>query len=220
MTENEILSLLKTTAKNLEKNNMQTVIAKNKAEAIEAVKSFLFPKATLTIGGSKTIVDTGIYDMLKKGDYIFYDRADASTQEEKEEIYRKAFSCDAYLSSSNAITKSGVLYNVDGNSNRVSAMLFGPKTLIVVAGYNKIVENMSEAVERVKKIAAPLNCERLGIDNYCALKGQCVSLNGENPDICDGCYSDRRICCSYTAMAYQRIKDRVKVILVAEELGF
>ncbi len=219
MTQNEIILLLEETAKNLEKNNMQTVIVKDKAEAAEAVKSFLTPGCTLTMGGSKTIMDAGIYDMLKKGDYVFYDRADATTMEEKMEIYRKAFSCDAYLSSSNAITKSGVLYNVDGNSNRVSAMLFGSKTLIVVAGYNKIVENMDAAVERVKKIAAPLNCERLGIDNYCRLKGQCVSLSSESSEPCDGCLSDGRICCSYTAMSFQRIKDRVKVILVAEELG-
>ena len=116
--------------------------------------------------------------------------------------------------------ENGELYNVDGNSNRVAAMLFGSDRLIVVAGYNKIVKDVNEAVYRVKTKAAPPNCERLSLDNYCRKEGKCVSLTKENSLMCDGCASPTRICCNYVTMGYQRKKDRVKVILVAEELGY
>ena len=99
-------------------------------------------------------------------------------------------------------------------------MLFGSDKLIVVAGYNKIVKDVNEAVLRVKTKAAPPNCERLSLDNYCRSNGKCVSLTKDNPLLCDGCNSATRICCNYVVMGYQRKKDRVKVILVPEELGY
>ena len=212
--------LLEKTAKALNKNNMQTFIVSTKEEALQKVKDLMPDGSSVSIGGSMTLKECGITDMLSNGRYEFLDRSKAKTDEEKMDIYRKSFFCDTYLSSSNAITLNGELYNVDGNSNRVAAMLFGPKQLIVVAGYNKIVENTDEAVLRVKEKAAPPNCERLNIDTFCRKMGKCVSLTKETPFMCDGCDSDGRICCSYVVMAHQRIKDRVKVILVAEELGY
>lgn len=220
-SQEEIMQLLSLTAKALEKNNMQAIIVKTKEEAcIEAQK--LMPKgSSVTMGGSVTIKECGIADMVKNGNYDFLDRSKPGlTPTDIKEIYRKSFFCDTYLSSSNAITINGELYNVDGNSNRVAAMLYGPEQLIVVAGYNKIVKNIDEAVLRVKTKAAPPNCERLGIDNYCRMQGKCVSLNNETSEICDGCSSDSRICCNYVIMSHQKIKNRVKVILVAEELGY
>lgn len=220
-TREQIMELLKRTAANLEKNNMQTFIVSNEDEARETVKGLIKKGAMVTMGGSRTIIECGIYDMLKSGDYNFLDRTDPSVNEEKKlEIYKKAFLCDTYLSSSNAITENGELYNVDGNSNRVAAMLYGPDQLIVVAGYNKIVANIDEAVLRVKTQAAPPNCIRLNIDNYCAKTGKCVSLTKENPFMCDGCESESRICCNYVIMGNQRNKQRVKVVLVAKELGY
>lgn len=216
----EIMSLLNETAKNLEKNNMQTFVAASKEEAYNICKELLNKGDTVTLGGSMTIKECNIDKLLDSGDYVFYDRSKAKTDAEKDEIYRKAFSCNAYLSGSNAITKSGELYNVDGNSNRVAAMLFGSDRLIVIAGYNKIVETIDDAVYRVKTKAAPPNCERLGIDNYCRSAGKCVSLTKVNSQLCDGCSSPSRICCNYVVMGYQRKKDRVKVILVADELGY
>ena len=159
--------------------------------------------------------------MLSNGDYTLYNRnREGITPEEISDIYRKAFSCDAYITSSNAITEKGELYNVDGNSNRVAAMLFGPRKVIVVAGYNQIVKDIDEAIERVKNVAAPVNCMRLGIDNYCSKTGSCISCSEKDADMPSGCKSDSRICCNYTVMAQQRNKDRVKVILVAEQLGY
>ena len=129
-------------------------------------------------------------------------------------------SADAFFTSSNAVTENGELYNVDGNSNRVAAILYGPKSVIVVCGVNQLVRNISEAIERVKTKAAPPNTVRLGIDTYCAKAGQCVSLNKENPELCEGCHGDGRICCNYVVCAQQRHVNRIKVIIINEELGY
>ena len=106
------------------------------------------------------------------------------------------------------------------NSNRVAAILYGPKSVVVVCGVNKLVKNIDEAVERVKTKAAPPNTVRLGIDTYCAKAGQCVSMNKENPELCEGCHGDGRICCNYVVCAQQRHVNRIKVIIINEELGY
>jgi len=218
----EIINIrLRKTAEALSKNNMEAFIASDRAEALEIAKKLLADVRTVTMGGSMTAAECGITNYLKNGGFEFYDRtAPGVTPEQIDEIYRKAFVCDAYISGSNAITEHGELYNVDGNSNRVAAMLYGPKKLIVVAGYNKIVANVDEAAKRVKEKAAPPNCLRLGIDNYCAKTGRCVSLEKQGGFFCDGCSSDSRICRNFVVMGPQKLKDRVKVILVAEELGY
>lgn len=222
MDKSKISEIMHSTAKALEANNMQTFVVDTKEDALKKVEELIKKDSTVTMGGSQTIKECGIYDLLKNGNYDFLDRSAPNiiTEQQKMEIYRKAFSCDYYLSGSNAITKTGELYNVDGNSNRVAAMLFGSENLIVVAGYNKIVNDLDEAVLRVKTKAAPPNCERLNIDNYCRKEGKCVSLLKENPLMCDGCSSKTKICCNYVVMGYQRNTKRVKVILVGEELGY
>ena len=167
-----------------------------------------------------TAAECGIPELLRNGDYTFYDRSvPGLTPEQITDIYRKAFTCDAYISGSNAITENGELYNVDGNSNRVAAMLYGSKKLIVIAGYNKIVKDIDSAIKRVRETAAPANCVRLGLDNYCTHTGNCIASDRDG-DMCDGCDAESRICCNYVVMSRQRMKDRVKVVLVAEELGY
>ena len=117
-------------------------------------------------------------------------------------------------------TENGELYNVDGNSNRVACIAYGPESVIVVAGVNKIVENLDKAIERVKTICAPLNTKRLDCQTFCNTKGSCVSLESDKSYMCDGCGSDARICCNYLVSARQRKKDRIKVILINEKLGY
>ena len=204
----------------LTKNNMETFIAKDKTEALKIVKELLKDSKTVTHGGSVTLSECEIIEYLKSGDFIYYDRSKATTNIERDAIYERAFGVDSYLTSSNAVTLNGELYNVDGNSNRVSAMLFGPKKVIVVAGYNKICQNIKEANKRIKEIAAPLNTKRLNLNTPCAKEGKCISLLTGDDDFCAGCNSDDRICVNYTCMAKQRNKDRVKVVLVGENLGF
>lgn len=213
-------SRIEKTLKNLEKNNMKAYFCETKEDAKQLVQSLMTKGCTVTHGGSETIKETGVNELLQSGDYNYLDRSKCATREETEELYRKSFSADVYITSSNAVTENGELYNVDGNSNRVACIAYGPESVIVIAGINKIVENIDKAVERVKKICAPLNTKRLNSATYCNAKGECVSLSKENPFICDGCSSDARICCNYLVSAHQRKKDRIKVIIVNENLGY
>lgn len=206
--------------KNLSSNNMEAFFVKDKEEAKNLALSFIPEGTVCASGGSVTLLQTGIISELKNGNYKYLDRNDSSlSAEEKEEITKLSMNADVYLSSANAVTEDGELYNVDGNSNRVSSLLYGHDKVIIVVGTNKIVKDLDEAVYRVKTIAAPLNCKRLGCKTYCAEKGHCISLdNGGNMP--KECMSDDRICVNYTVMSRQRKKDRVKVIIVDKSLGY
>ncbi len=214
------MSIINETMESLKKNNMKPYFCETSQQAVELVKSLLKEGETVATGGSMTLRETGVEELLRSGAYNFIDRAKASTPEETEEVFLGAFRADTYLMSTNALTRSGVLYNVDGNSNRVAALLYGPKSVVIVCGYNKIVENLQEAVYRMKTVAAPLNTKRLTTGSYCEHAGECVSLKGENPEMCDGCSGAGRICCNFVVSAQQRKKDRIKIIIVGEELGF
>jgi L-lactate utilization protein LutB len=208
-------------AENLRRNNMQVHYVESKKDVVHKVAELLKDGDTVGIGGSQSIFESGIFDLLRSGKYNFLDRyKDGLSREEIEEIYINSFSADAYICSTNAITEQGELYNVDGNSNRVAAICYGPKSVIIIAGYNKIVKNFEEAVRRVKLLAAPANCVRLNCNTYCKEKGECMSFLSDADDITNGCNSPDRICCNYVFTAYQRKKDRIKVILVGEELGY
>ena len=203
----------------LRKNNMAAYCVDTKEQALALVRELLNKGDTVSVGGSRTLQDAGVMDLLRNGDYHFLDRAvPGLTPEQIRQVYLDSFDADAYLCSSNAVTLRGELYNVDGNSNRVAAMAFGPRSVILVVGCNKLVADLDEAARRVKRIAAPLNTKRLDCATYCKETGVCVAADGEYNT--DGCTSPARICCTYVTMGYQRIPGRIKVILVGEPLGF
>ena len=217
----EIKAKIEKTMKNLQRNNMKPFYVETKEDVLPLVRTLVNEGDTVSNGGSQTLKETGVMDELKSGKYNYLDRSrDGITREEVEQVYRDTYSADVYFASSNAVTESGCLYNVDGNSNRVSAILYGPKSVVLVCGYNKIVKDLDEAVKRVKTCAAPPNTVRLNCNTYCAEAGKCVSLNKEDSELCDGCYSEGRICCNYVVSAQQRHVDRIKVIIVGEELGY
>lgn len=200
----------------LRKNKMKPYFVENRSEIFPIIRELIANDKLITAGGSMTLRDSGVTDMLMneyKG--VFLDRSAAKTPEETGEIFRKAFISDTFFSSSNAITENGELYNVDGNGNRVSAMIFGPKQVIVVAGVNKIVKDIEAAKERVERIAAPKNTVRLNCATPCLKTGECERLRSGSP-----CHSDARICCSYVTLGQQRVPDRIKVIIVNENLGY
>lgn len=217
MRDNKAFSMeiIQETMKNLEANNMKPYFVKTKEEARTLVESLLTSGETIASGGSQTLKACAVDTLIKNGDYNYLDR---ETAENVEDVYLGAFTSDTYLMSTNALTRSGVLYNVDGNSNRVAALLYGPKSVIVLCGYNKIVDTIQDAVERVKHIAAPLNTVRLHTGSYCENAGVCKGAGSE--EICDGCKGAGRICCNFVLTAQQRKKDRIKVIIVGEELGY
>lgn len=219
--EQTLKSTLERVAENLRKNNMEAFIAENKADAKEIVQSLLKDRMSVATGGSESLKECGITELLTSEKYNFIDRSKGKTPEEVHKLYEEQYGCDTYLCSSNAVTEDGVLYNVDGNSNRVSMIAFGPKNVIMVVGYNKIVKNLDEAILRVKTIAAPKNTVRLNLDTYCNKCGECMSISqGKGVVMNAGCDSDARICCNYLISAQQRHKGRIKVILVGEKLGY
>lgn len=217
----ELRARVEKTIKNLKRNRMEAYYCENSGEAQELVKSLIKEGDVISSGGSVTLKQTGIYDIITSSKYNYLDRSrEGITPEEIEEVYRETFAADAYFTSTNALTENGELYNVDGNSNRTAAILYGPKSVVVVCGINKLVKNIDEAVYRVKTKAAPPNTIRLGIDTPCSKTGQCISLSKEDPELCEGCHGDGRICCNYVVCAQQRHLNRIKVIIVGEELGY
>ncbi len=198
------------TAEALNKNGFSATCVDNKEEAIDLVEEMLTDGATVSVGGSMTLFELGIPELLSSGRFNYLDRyAPGLTTEGRREIFLKSFDSDFYFCSTNAVTESGELYNVDGNGNRVAAMLYGPQNVVVIAGWNKIVKDIPAAEERVREHAAPANCIRLGRNTPCTKTGRCMD-----------CRSDERICADRVIMSKQVVKGRVKVILVAEELGY
>lgn len=200
------------TMKALAKNQMPAVYAPTKAAAVKAVEAMLREGETISCGGSVTLAESGIRDLMKSGRYQFIDREEMDPRE----AYLKTFDADVFLTSANAITEDGELYNVDGNGNRVAALIYGPQRVIVVAGVNKIVRNLQEAISRVKYVAAPANGVRLGTNTPCSHTGRCAQCEG---GMTAGCASEKRMCCQYVVTGYQRT-DRIRVVLVGEELGY
>ncbi len=205
----------------LQKNRMQAFYAEKKEDVIAQISQLVKEGDVVANGGSKTLEACGVIDYLRSGRFHYLDRGvQGLTQEQIRQVYLQSFGADAYFCSSNAVTLDGELYNVDGNCNRISAISFGPKSVIMVVGKNKIVNNLEESVCRVKEICAPENCRRLSKATYCAKHGKCISLSRKNAPMASGCASPDRICCSYLVCGYQRIPDRIKVILVGEDLGY
>lgn len=211
---------IKLTMENLNKNNMESIFVETREDALNTALSLLNDGDTVSVGGSVTLSEIGMLEALKNGKYNYLDRYAASNPSEMHEIFRKSFFADAYITSSNAVTENGELYNVDGNANRVAAMMYGPKKVIVIVGKNKIVKDLDAAVLRVKTIAAPLNCKRLNKETYCIKTGHCVTVdNGKACEMGAGCRSKDRICRNFTVMG-EHIPNRVKVIIVNEDLGY
>lgn len=209
---------VETTIANLKKNGIDAYYVDSKIDVLPLFKSLLTPGETVAVGGSVTLDETGVLKLLANGEYHYLDRyAPNLTNEQRQDIFHRSLFADTYVCSSNAITEAGELYNVDGNANRVAAIAYGPKQVILVVGINKIVPDLAAAVHRVKTVAAPLNSKRLNCDTYCAVAGHCMGLEGA---MTDGCASPQRICVHYLVSGKQRNTGRIKVILVGELCGY
>ena len=196
------------TADALRKNNMDATCVKTAQDVVPVVRSLLHPGDVVSNGGSVSLAETGVMDLLRSGEYRFLDREGLSG-DELARVYRDAFSADVYFASANAVTDAGEIFNVDGNGNRVAAIAFGPKKVILVVGCNKLVADLHEAETRLETLAAPANTKRLSCATPCRETG-----------VCAHCHSPARVCCTYTVQRFQRQKGRIHVILVAEPLGF
>jgi hypothetical protein len=197
--------------KNFEKHNMKVCFFGNKETLQVFVKEKLKSVNSVSVGGSMTLYETGIIDILENTkDITYYDRYQKGlTKEQVQEVFRNAFHCDLYLTSTNALSEDGYLYNVDGNGNRVAAMIYGPKEVFVIIGTNKICIDEIDAIKRIEHIAAPANNVRLQKANPCVKNGTCMH-----------CSSPSRICSSYIKQGFQGNKDRITICIVEGEYGY
>lgn len=191
----------------LEKNNIACTLAASAKDVVPLLQAIIPQGAAVSNGGSATLESCGVNAFFRKGGYRYLDRDDPA--ENKAQVQFEAFGADFYLASANAVTEAGEVYAVDGVGNRVAALAYGPKKVVLVVGRNKIVPDLAEARQRRRRVAAPANARRLSTDTPCATTG-----------ICSDCTSPQRICCIELVLSFQRLKDRVHVILVDEELGF
>lgn len=201
--------LAATMIQKMELRGMEGYYCDNKEEALEKAVSLIKKGSSITWGGSETIKEIGMFEAINNGDYILYDRTTAKTPEENRAFYGKAVTADYFLMSTNAITHDGQLVNIDGNGNRVACLICGPQNVIVVAGMNKAVKDVEEGISRSHNVAAPPNAIRLNKETGCRELGKCVS-----------CLKDDSICCQVVVTRKSRVKNRIKVILVGEELGY
>ena len=208
--------------KSLENNNINAAYAETKEEVCKIVKNMLFKGAVITAGGSMSLKESGVWDIISSPEYDFRDRSrQGILEEERSEAYKAAIGCDFFFCSSNAVTENGELINVDGNANRISSIAFGPKKVVMVVGVNKLVKDIDEGLLRIKKIAAPKNAVRLNTGTPCQKLGHCIALEkSECPAMTDGCKSPRRMCIEYLISGFHKEKGRLNIILCGETLGY
>ena len=190
----------------LESRNMSGYYAANKEEALGQALNLIPEGSTVTMGGGMSVHEIGLVDLLKKGNYKFIDRDE---MEDKRAAMLAAYDADFFLMSANAMTQDGILVNIDGNANRVSALAQGPRKVIVIVGMNKICDDVDGAMKRARNVAAPINAQRFGLSTPCSETGTC--MNCKSPDT---------ICCQFLITRYSKHKDRIHVILVNDMLGF
>ena len=202
-------NLANTMIKNMAKKNLEGYYCATSAEAVEKALSLMPEGSSVTWGGSMTLTECGLMDALKTANYEIIDRDTAKTPEESRVMYSKQVLADYFLMSTNAITIDGELVNIDGRSNRVSCLCWGPQNVIVIAGMNKIASDVESAIQRVRDAAAPPNTVRLNKNTPCAQTGKCGD-----------CYSSESICSQFLITRRSSTPNRIKVILVGEELGY
>ncbi len=192
--------------KGLASRNMTGYYAASAEEAKKIALDLIPEGSSISMGGGMSVHETGLVDALKEGNYNFIDRDKA---EDKRAAMLAAYDADFFLSSCNAMTEDGVLVNIDGNANRVSAIAQGPKKVIFIVGMNKVCDDVDGAMKRARNVAAPINAQRFGLKTPCSATGSC--MNCKSPDT---------ICCQFLITRFSRHEGRIHVILVNDSLGF
>lgn len=196
------------TMKALQKNNFDARFARNAPDALQEIFRMIPEGTTVGVGGSMTLTQIGFFDEAAKRPIRLLHPSPQPSFQDFLQMRRDIFLADIFLSSSNAVTEDGKLYNIDGTGNRVGSMTFGPKKVILVCGVNKIVRDLDEAAKKVQRETAPMNARRLGLKTPCAETG-----------VCADCSSPQRICNTYVVTAKKPTSTDVTVLLVGEPLG-
>lgn len=204
MKRNRLLA--EKTIKGLSSRNMTGYWAETREEALKTALSLIRENDSVTMGGAMSVHEIGLFNCLKEGPYHFIDRNDYT---DKRAAMLAAYDADVFLSSVNAMTDDGILVNIDGNANRVSAIAQGPKKVIFIVGMNKVCDDLDGAMKRARSVAAPANAQRFGLNTPCSKTGKCMD-----------CKSPDTICCQFLITRFSRHAGRIHVILVNDNLGF
>lgn len=190
----------------LESRNMSGYYAQDKEQALKLALSLIPEGSSVARGGSMSVNEIGLASALIEGNYNYCNR-DAAEDKRAAELF--AYDSDFFIGSANAITEDGILVNIDGNSNRVSAIAYGPRKVLLVVGMNKVAADVDGAIKRARNEAAPINTQRFNLNTPCSKTGSCIN-----------CKSPDTICCQFLITRFSRHKGRIHVILVNDNLGF
>lgn len=196
-------------AEAIRRRRMEAYYCSTAEEAAAKVLELIPMEDSVSWGGTMTVNQLGIKELLAKRGQKLIDRDSAKTPEEREEIMRQSLFCGTFLMSANAISETGELVNIDGAANRVAALCYGPRSVVVVAGMNKVAPTLDAALSRARHIAAPMNAQRFDGKTPCSVTGQCAD-----------CVSPDCICNQIVITRGTRPAGRIKVVLVGEDLGF
>lgn len=194
--------------KNLRSRHFDAYYCDTKAEALERALELIPEGATVGWGGAMSAQEIGLMDAVKAGKYRAIDRDTASTPEERSAMMKQAMLADVFISGANGLSMDGQMVNIDGAGNRVAAIVYGPESILVIAGMNKAADTLEDALTRARTVAAPLNAQRFPIETPCKAAGSCAD-----------CKSPSSICNQILITRHCRPAGRIKFVLVGEDLG-
>ena len=195
--------------KNLRSRHFDAYYCANKEEALKKALELIPEGASVGWGGAMSAQQIGLMDAIRSGNYKALDRETCNTPEERDQMGHTCLGADVFLTGANGLSMDGEMVNIDGTGNRVAAIVYGPKSVLVIAGMNKVVDTLEDAVTRARTVAAPMNQQRFGLPNPCTTTGTCAD-----------CKTQTCICNQILITRNCRPAGRIKVILVGEELGF
>jgi L-lactate utilization protein LutB len=195
--------------KNFKSRNIDVIFFETLDNAKDKINEIIPIDCSVGIGNSRTLKELNVSNSLRERGNIVFDKTLAKGNEESEQIKKKSLLSDWYITGTNAISKEGHVVNIDHSGNRVAAMIYGPDNVIVVVGKNKICDTLDAAIQRARNISAPMNAKRAGYNPPCLNLKKCVD-----------CRTDERVCFNLVIIEGQFVKNRMKLFIVNEELGF
>ena len=194
--------------KNLKSRHFDAYYCATKEDALKKALELIPEGASVGWGGAMSCQQIGLVDAVNDGPYRAMDRSKCASMEEREQMMLDHLRSDVYLTGANGLSLDGQMVNIDGTGNRVAAIIYGPKSVLVVAGMNKVMDTLDEAVRRARTVAAPMNQQRFLLENPCTVTGTCAD-----------CKSERCICNQIVITRHCRPVDRIKFVIVGEDLG-
>ena len=195
--------------KNLIARHFEAYYCRNKEDALKKALDLIPEGSSVGWGGTMSAMEIGLQDAIRNGNYTAIDRENAGSFEESQRLAMECFGADYFLTGANAMSLDGQMVNIDGTGNRVAAIIYGPKNVLVIVGMNKVCDTLEDAIKRARMIASPMNMQRFMKDTPCALTGVCADCKSE------GC-----ICNQIVITRHCRPVGRIKFLVVGEDLGF